>query len=199
MATAADARATIARTYAEAILALAAASGAAHEIAGELDGFVAFLDGQPEVDGFLASPVEDAEAKRALLEKAFRGRASDLFVDALQVMCVKRRLGLVREVAAAYAGALAESEHRVRVLVRSAVPLADALRRELEAAVSRATGWTAELALRVDPGILGGLVVRIGDEKIDASVRARLEEARAALLARGVREMLSGRTAVVEG
>jgi F-type H+-transporting ATPase subunit delta len=189
----------VARVWADSLFALAAESGREDELLGELEGLVELLDRQPTLETLLASPAIDAEAKRALLEKALRGRASDLLVDALQVMRRKGRLVLLRAVAQTYRSEWLARRHKVEVRVTSAVPLSEGLREALRLAAAERTNRQPILVERVDPELLGGLVVAIGDEKIDGSVSTELEKMEIALLDRASRELLSGKSYFTEG
>lgn len=187
-------QAGLARIWSASIAGLAVDAGRDDELADELEGVVALLDASPDVEALLESPVIDDEAKRALIEKAFRGRASDLLVDALQVLRRKDRLGLVRAVARAYRAEWLRRRRRVEVQVVSAVPLDDAMRDELRAAASRRTGMEARLVERVDPALLGGLVVSFDDERFDDSVAHELQRIEENLMARASHELHTGKT-----
>jgi F-type H+-transporting ATPase subunit delta len=188
----------IAGVYSEAMLSLASASGQEDALLEELEGLVAVLGRQPEFEAFLESPLADPQAQRQLLEKVLRGQSSDVLVDALQVLRRKGRLGLVRAVAATYRGKWLRRKNRVEVGVTTAVPLTPALRESLIAAANRATGKTAQLLESVDPALLGGMVVRIGDRKLDRSVAADVARLGEALMARASRELQSGKSTVIE-
>lgn len=198
MATDRSSQLAVARVWADSIFALAAAASQEDELLAELDDLVALLDAERDIDGLLASPLVDDEAKRRLLEKAFRGRLTDLLVDALQVLREKGRLGLVRPVAEEYRAEWMRRRNRVEVEVTSAVPLGDDLRQELKFAVAERTNRHPVLKERVDPSILGGIVVLIGDDKFDSSVARELARLEEALLARASRELLSGKSYVVD-
>lgn len=182
----------VARPYAEALLGLAGKAGAAAEVREELAAIERLAAENPGFRDFLTNPAIDAGQRRGSLERMFRGRASDLVVDALQVMNRKGRIGLVTAVAAAYRAAHDLLERRVEVQVASAVPLDDEQRRRLAAAIEGGTGLEATLVERVDPSLLGGLVVSLGDTKIDASVASRLRKLSEALRARASRQLGSG-------
>lgn len=189
----------VARVWADSLFALAAESGREDELSGELEGLAELLDRQPPLANLLESPAIDTEAKRALLEKALRGRASDLLVDALQVMRRKGRLVLLRAVAQTYRAEWLARRHKVEVRVTSAVALSEPLREALRLAAAERTNRQPILVERVDPELLGGLVVAIGDEKIDCSVSTELEKMEVALLDRASRELLSGKSYFTEG
>jgi F-type H+-transporting ATPase subunit delta len=194
LATARDFESALARVYAEALVK--AAAGAPAALDDELAGLVALLDRAPELEPVLANPLVDGEHKRRLLERLLRGGATDLLVDALQVMRSKGRLGILRAVAAELHELRVAQEGRIEVRVASAVPLGPALRAELEAAAAARTGKRPVLIESVDPGLLGGLVVRIGDDKIDSSVANELARLEEDLLARASRELHSGKSHV---
>lgn len=203
MATDRSQQAAVARIWADSIVALAsektaAAAGREDELLEELDGLVELLDHERDLDALLSSPLVDDQAKRLLIEKALRGRASDLLVDTLQVLRRKGRLGLVRAIAHAYRVEWMRRRNRVEVRVTTAVPLGDDLRQEIRLAAAERTNQHPVLIERVDPKLLGGLVVEIGDDKFDSSVSRELERLRETLLARASRELLSGKSYFTE-
>lgn len=187
-------QAGLARIWSGSIAALAVADGRDDEIADELEGVVALFDASPDIEILLTTPLIDDEAKGALVEKALRGRASDLLVDALQILRRKRRLGLVRAVARAYRGEWLRRRNRVEVHVASAIPLTEAQRDALRTAASARKGMETTLVERVDPSLLGGLVVTIDDEKFDDSVARELVLIEESLLARASNELHAGKS-----
>jgi F-type H+-transporting ATPase subunit delta len=186
----------IGRLYAEAILHVAEERGQSEELLEELNGLVEYLDGNPDLDRFLASPMIEAEPREQVIEQAFRGRASDLLLDSLLVVNRKGRLSALRAIAAAYRAALRNLRGWVDVHVRTAVPLTPALRERLEQTLAANTGRKPTLIEKVDPAVIGGLVVEVEGRKIDASVASRLHDLSEALLARASREIHSGKAYV---
>jgi len=186
----------IGRLYAEAILRVAEEKGQSEELLEELNGLVEYLDGNPDLDRFLASPMIEAEPREQVIEQAFRGRASDLLLDSLLVVNRKGRLAALRAIAAAYRAALRDLRGWVDIHIRTAVPLTAALRERLEGTLAAATGRKPTLIEKVDPAVIGGLVVEVEGRKIDASVASRLHDLSEALLARASREIHSGKAYV---
>ncbi|HVT60144.1 MAG TPA: ATP synthase F1 subunit delta [Thermoanaerobaculia bacterium] len=180
------------RVYATSMLELAEAEGQSDELLEELGELAAYLDHNPDFAAFLANPVIDERVRREVLEKLFRGQASDLLVDALQVINHKGRLGKLRAIAAAFRAELRARRGLVDARVTVAVPLTAEQRASLNAAVARFTGKQPELFERVDPSILGGCVVEVEGRKIDSSVAARLRAVAAALTGRAEREIAGG-------
>lgn len=97
----------------------------------------------------------------------------------------RRRVSLLTRVAEAYRSLLYARRELVEAEVVTAAPLTEAERAALRERLGRLTGRRVELSERVDPSLLGGLMVRIGDRLYDASVRGRLERLRAQLIAAG--------------
>jgi len=188
----------VGRLYAEAILHVAEEQGQAEELLEELNGLVEYLDRNPEFERFLASPLIEEEPHAQVIEDAFRGKASDLLVDSLLVVNRKGRLSAVRAIAVAYRAALRDLRGWMDVHVRTAVPLTPELRNRLTEVLAASTGRTPTLIEKVDPSVIGGLVVQGAGRKIDASVASRLHDLSTALTSRAAREIHSGKAYVAE-
>jgi F-type H+-transporting ATPase subunit delta len=184
----------VARVYAGAMLRLAQSRGEAEQLENELLELAGRVETNPEFARFLSSPLVDAKARRAAIEKLFRARYSDLLVDSLQVLNRKDRLGIVRAVAEAYRLAYEELRGRVEVHVTTATPLNEPLRNQIRAVAEEKTGKSADLVETVDESLIGGLIMRIGDQKFDASVATKLRTIASSLLERASLEIHSGRT-----
>jgi F-type H+-transporting ATPase subunit delta len=179
----------LARIYAEALLAITGPAGTSAALLGELEELARFLDAQPELAAVLASPLVEAGARQALVEKLFRGRASDLLVDTLQVLRRRDRLALVGDLARAYRAAHREREGILELEVTTAVPISAELRERMIEGASARFGKRIELRELIDPALIGGLVARAGDLKLDGSVRSDLARAGARLRQRGSEEI----------
>jgi F-type H+-transporting ATPase subunit delta len=180
-------RSRLARVYAEALLTSAAKQGpdAGDAVGQELTAFVQALGASGGVANFLASPAVSKRAKSAALAPALKDNASDLLRGLVGVLAQNNRLDLLRGIAAAVRQLLDDRAGRVRVKVTAAVPLTDAQRTDLTANVKSVLGNREPvLDVRVDPDLLGGLVVQVGDQVIDTSVRSRIQSLRSLLLAR---------------
>lgn len=173
----------LAKLYAEALFAAAAEKGHSDAVGEELDDFVAnVLDRDARVAKFLASPAVGRVAKTAALKEAAGGLTNDLVRNLFGVLDKNGRLKELRNIAAAYRVIRDGKAGLVRVRVTTAVPLTDAQRAALETTLAASLGKKPVIAAVVDPEILGGLIVRVGDRLTDSSVRTRLETLRAQLL-----------------
>ena len=193
-----DKELAIARVYSASILALAETRGEGDAILKELLELAAYLEKDAGFDEFLSSPMIDSSARQRVIEKLFRGKASDLMVDSLQVLNRKDRLGILRAVVEAYRLDHEVLRGVVDVHVRTAVPLTGALKKKITEVASRYTGKTAQLVETVDDSIIGGMIVKIGDRKIDASVAAQLGKLGQMLAERASQEVHSGRDYVTD-
>lgn len=175
---------TIARNYADALLELA-------RRADDLEGWgrmIADVAGAVQSDEtmrlFLETPRISAADKNAILLQAFQDRMPRLFVRFLQTLVKNRRQMLIPEIATEYWALLDEAEGRVH----AQVTVARAPDKETEKAIardlSRVLGKSVVPHFAVNPAILGGMVVRVGDEIMDGSVRRRLGQLRKQLLNR---------------
>ena len=182
------------RVYALAILALAEPQGQSEEVLEELAGLAQLLAGDAELELFFASPLIEEESREEVIEKTFRGRVSDLLVDALQVANRKGRLGQLRAIAEAYRLEYRGLHGMVDARVRTAVPLSPELREQLRAAVARFSGKQPDLTEKVEPSLLGGMIVEVAGKKIDTSVSSRLSQLGAALDRRASEEIQRGST-----
>jgi len=171
----------VARAYAEALFAAALDAGSVERTMADWRAFTAALSASDALRSVLFSPQIDAAAKQRVLAEMTRG-ADRLVANTLQVLLTKGRLPIVEEMSKHLDQLAADHECTVAVEVVSAVPLSGATEAAVAARVEEVTGKRAHLRKRVDPGIIGGLVLRIGDTIIDGSVRSRLEQLRERLL-----------------
>jgi F-type H+-transporting ATPase subunit delta len=173
----------VTRNYADALLA--ALGDDAGPALDELDELVAdVVRGQPRFAELMQSPSLGSADRDRILVELFEGRANPTIVNFLRVLNRHGRLGLLSSVAGRARAAWDKKQGRRPVTVRSAVPLDDAQRTALEGRLSKLIGATPVLTLEVDPSLIAGLVVQVGDDVYDASVRTRLRRMRDRLIER---------------
>jgi F-type H+-transporting ATPase subunit delta len=184
----------VARIYAEALLNAAAKQQQADAVFEELDALVRdVFPADPTIEAFLASSAISRERKAGILRSVFGGRVSELFLNFLLVLNSHDRLYLLRPMREAARALRDQRAHRMRVWVRSAVPLADGQRERLKVQLQETFHQEPILETGVDPNLLGGLVVQVGDWVYDGSVRTQLETIQHQLIARSSHEIQSGR------
>lgn len=174
----------VAQVYAEALYNAASRQGKSQLIRDQLQAMVLELFAQdPLLEKFLAASSIRRDAKREAIERAFRGRADDLLVDFLQVMNRHGRLNLLRAVVAAYRELDDERSGRIQVEVRAPVPLSPEQEQKLRDFIVRRFQRTPIIETRIDPEMLGGMVVRVDDWVFDGSVKTKLERLQNQLMA----------------
>jgi len=170
--------------YANAMADVALAQGVAEPAAKQLHDFGAAYAESAELRAFLASPAVSMEAKHAVIEKiAARLGASKIIRNFLFVLADHRRTQLIPEVIAAFHQVIRQRQGVAEAEVSSAVELSAAQKKEMAVTLTRLTGKKIEAKYALDPALLGGAVVRIGDTIYDGSLRSRLNEMRARLAA----------------
>jgi F-type H+-transporting ATPase subunit delta len=185
----------LARVYATALLdAAGQQEGQVAVVLEELDSLIDDVFGHhPHLEVLFSGAAVGRTVRRQALEKAFGGRASDLFFRFLLVLNDHERLALVRPIRAAARALDNERQRRVPVQVWTAVPLDDNEKHKLAASVRQRFHLEPLLQTHVDAALLGGLKVRVGDVQIDATVRTRLDNLRTQILARSSYEIQSRR------
>lgn len=173
----------IARLYAETLLDVAERYGpsAAEEAAEWLDGLAAALS-EARVRAFVRAPTVEDETKVQVLRAALTG-TPDWFLAFLRLLAAKGRLAALPEVAYAFRRLLDARRGRQPVEVVVAAPLDEAALETLRQRLERRLGHPVAPVVRVDPRILGGVVIRVGDRRWDGSLRRRLQELRRRLSA----------------
>jgi F-type H+-transporting ATPase subunit delta len=174
---------TIARNYAEALLELARRAGDLHGWGVMLDEVATAVTRDERLRNFLESPRVPATRKNEIIMKAFGSVLPRPFVRFLQALVTHRRQMLIPDVAREYHGLVDEVEGRVHAAVTVARETTEEDRELIRTRLSSAIGKDVVPHFYVNPGILGGLVVRVGDMVMDGSVRRRLGVLRSRMLA----------------
>ena len=176
-------KARLAKVYAEALLAAAQKQNSVVALGDELTNIVSgVLDSAPEIEAFLSSPIIGKKTKGAALNVALPGHASDTMRGLFTVLTRNGRLNLLRGIAVAYHQMLDERAGLIPVKVTSAIALSDSQKASLTDMLTSILKQQPILAVRVDPDLLGGMVVQVGDRVFDTSVRTRLQSLRTRLL-----------------
>jgi F-type H+-transporting ATPase subunit delta len=166
----------------EALLVDAEVDGALDEVEDELFRFGRILDRNPRLSLALTDPAAPGEAKTALVDRLLAGRAHPVTVRLAQQAAVDHVHGDVGRRLEEFSRVAAARRNRVVAVVRTAVALDAGQVDRLRAALSRYFGREIQLQTDLDPSVLGGVVVRVGDDLVDGTVLRRLAAARQGLL-----------------
>lgn len=180
------------RNYAEALLN--ASGDEVNAVVEELEAIEAeVLRPSPKFAAILASPSVPVLDKDRILTEAFEKTALPTVVKFLRVLNRHGRLALLGSVTRQARSTLDKRQNRKPVTVRSAVPLDEAQVAAVLNRLAKLVNATPVITLEVDPSLIGGLVVQVGDDVYDASVRTRLEQLRGRLIERKTYEIQSRR------
>jgi F-type H+-transporting ATPase subunit delta len=173
----------IGRNYAEALLTLARKNGEQEEWGALIDAISVGMREDHTLRTFLESPKLSAARKIELLKKALGKKVPPLFLRFLETVIMKRRQMLIPEIASEYRSLIDESEDRVHVNVTVAREPAEPEKDALVKQLSRLFGKRVVPHISLNPAILGGVIVKVGDTVMDGSVRRRLASLRQRMLA----------------
>ena len=174
---------TIAKNYAETLLELAQRAESDLRAWGEMIQAVAdAMESDRRLHVFLESPQVSAQRKNEVIEKAYCEQLPRHFVRFIQALVHNRRQMLIPAIARSYHGLVDQVEGRVHAAVTVAHEPDDSDRALVARQLSRALGKDVVPHFLVNPALLGGLVVRVGDTVMDGSVRRRLATLRSRML-----------------
>ena len=167
----------IARVYAVALFGAAKDRGKLDAIRDQLAQFAEALEGNREMQLFLFSPYFSSMEKIEGLKKAVSGPEPEL-QNFLELLLEKGRMPAIFKIRRQFDALWNKENKRLGVTVTSAVELDPEITKRIGKEIEEQTGNTVELQSRVDPDILGGLVVQVGNMVLDTSIRNRLEKLR---------------------
>ena len=175
----------IARNYAETLLALAQRQGGGSiidEYGAGIEEVAQLLASEPLVRQFLETPRIELAAKKRALQASFGGRVPDLLLRFLLVVLENRRQGVIGEIAEQYRTLVDEERGRVRADITLARNADERLRGEIVASLERRLGRQVVPNFTVDPSLGGGIVIKVGGEVLDGSLRRHVAGLRRRLL-----------------
>jgi F-type H+-transporting ATPase subunit delta len=167
----------IARVYASALFEVAKDRGKLDAIRDQLGQFADALAGYRDLQLFFFSPYFSSAEKEEGLKKAIADAEPEL-VNFLELLLEKHRMPVLFRIRRQFDALWAKENKRLGVVVTSAVELDPEIAERIGAEIEQQTGNQVELESRVDPDILGGLVVQVGNMVLDTSIRNRLEKLR---------------------
>jgi F-type H+-transporting ATPase subunit delta len=169
-------------TYAQSILELANEQKQAEPIGQELAALKQVLDENPSIFEVFTNPAISAEERDQLLGRVFKNKIAPLLFNTLGVLNQHNRLGLIGQIAQAYDDLLEKQLGKVEVDLTVAQKLDANQLDQAKRRISEALGRDAIVHQYVDDSIIGGMIVRVGDKLVDASVRYQLAAMKRQLL-----------------
>jgi F-type H+-transporting ATPase subunit delta len=171
------------RIYAEALFGAAKDAGRLAPVHEALSDFAAAAAESPELRSVLRNPQLESHAKAGIL-RDLAGDSEPLFTNFLQVAAEKGRAGEIEEMAREFEQLMAAEERRLTVELTTARELSDVEAEAILSEIEKAAGRKVDATRKVDPDLVGGIVLQAGSLRVDASVRGRLERLRTELVKR---------------
>jgi F-type H+-transporting ATPase subunit delta len=172
----------LAARYASALYDLADEQGALDRVAGDLNTLRGMLDQSEEFSRFIRSPVlSRIDQSKGIAALAAAAQLTQLTQNFLGLVARNRRLFALPEMIRGYFAILADRRGQQTAEVISAVPLSDAQVSALTTALKTSGGRNVAVSTKVDPSILGGLIVRVGSRMVDSSLRSKLQRLKLAM------------------
>jgi F-type H+-transporting ATPase subunit delta len=167
----------IAQVYARALFEAAKERGVLDVVRNQLQQFVEAVNSDRNLMLFLFSPYFSSDEKKVGLNRAIDG-ADPIFMNFLETLCERHRMPAIFRIRSRYEEMWDEENKLLPVQVTSAIELDSSTIQTIGDRIGEQTGRTIELSSRVDPGIIGGIVLRVGNLILDASIRNRLNQIR---------------------
>jgi F-type H+-transporting ATPase subunit delta len=167
----------LAQVYGRSLFAVALEHGRLDELREQLGQFADALDQNHELAVFFFSPYFSTQEKQESLGGLLEG-ADEIFVNFLDLLIENHRMPVIFRIRQEYERLWEEENRTLPVEITSAIALDQATTESLGRTIGERAGRKVTLAARVDPDILGGIIIRVGNSILDASIRNRLEQLR---------------------
>ncbi|MFY9587554.1 MAG: ATP synthase F1 subunit delta [Actinomycetota bacterium] len=168
----------LSRGYAQALFQVAQAEGALEQVEDELFRFARILENETRLREALTDPSQEAEHRAKMVQELLGPKASPHTTNIISFVVQQGRARELPKIIDSLVQLAAQERNKAVAEVRSATPLDGDQRQKLVDAIAKATGKNVELKVLVDPSVVGGLLVRVGDQVFDGTVRRRLQMAR---------------------
>lgn len=172
----------VALRYASALFDLAREANAVDAVAGDLGRFNELIQGSEDLQRLIRNPIFTAEEQSAAVSAILdRAGISGLAGNFIRLVASKRRLFALPDMVRAYQDLVSDAKGIVRAHVTLAEPPSDAVLNEIKAALRDVAKADVSVDVKIDPSLIGGLIVKMGSRMVDASVRTKLNSIRLAM------------------
>ncbi len=171
-------KASLGDVYAKALLGVGKNAGSSEELLGELEGVVEAIGGLPKLQAALESPQISGEAKQGILQKAFGGKLNKDLVNFLKIVGSKGRFDCLAQISSSANRLYDEMSGNVQAEFVTADAIEESVAKALGEQLEKELGKKVTVKTTVDPSIIGGMVIRIGDTIHDGSVVNQLNQVR---------------------
>ncbi len=165
----------VSRRYAKALILIGQEDGQAEQYNKELEAIVGLFDTQEGFESTLTNPLYNKNDRKKVLEAVLAATDFSVIMKSfLTLLFDKGRIGFLREIASYYKDLADELKGVVKASIASATKLSPAAVKKIKEALSKKTGKNIVLNVEQDPGLIGGVVTKIGDLVLDGSVKTQL-------------------------
>jgi F-type H+-transporting ATPase subunit delta len=165
----------VASRYAKSLIDLALEKGVLNEIKNDMDLFVKVGEENPQFLRLLQNPIINHTKKLAVLKGIFQGKVQPMTFSFFEIITRKNREAILLNTAKQFVAQYNVINGIEMAVVTTAIPLDEELRANIKALVMKRTGHQVVMKEKIDPAIIGGYILQVGDRRIDDSVRSRLQ------------------------
>ncbi len=177
---------TVATRYAKSLIDLAKENNALEEIKGDMTLFAQTLKANSELQAVLRNPIVSHDKKIKILVALFSGKVNKVTDAFFKIMVDKRRAEILYGTAQEFINQYNLIKQIVKASVVSATPLSEANVKALTDEVKAFTGGTVVMQTKVDPDLIGGFILTVGDKQVDTSVSASLRKIKKEFAQKGI-------------
>jgi F-type H+-transporting ATPase subunit delta len=177
----------IASRYAQALVTATKARNVLADAADSYAAVVQLVAKNPALTSFLEGPQVPEDEKKELLNNLFGGRIEPVLLNFFQLLVDKNRIEYLSDIGEVFARLAEEERGFARAVVTTAIPLASDLEQALSAKLATLIGSKIILEKKINPAVIGGVSVTVGDQVIDGTVRTQLDQLRNHLLKTSLR------------
>lgn len=167
---------TVAARYAKSLIDLAQEQNLVEPIKGDMELFLGTLKANPELKAVLANPIVSHIKKVKILDEIFAGKVNNASLAFFKLMVNKSRGEVLYATAGEFVNLYDIKKHIVHASVVSATELSEENKQKIIADIQEASGGTVKLEAKVDPSLIGGFVLTVGDRQIDTSIASDLHK-----------------------
>ena len=169
----------ISKRYARAFFDIASEEKQLERYYNEINQFASIIAQNKALGEFLANPVFEQESKKGVVENIIgKLQLSGMTVNFLKLLVDKKRIDVLRDIIFFYRQLMDESLKKVRVNLKTAFPLSSEMQDYITSSLEKVTGRKVEVSVEKDPGLLGGIVIGVGDTLYDGSIKSQLNNMR---------------------
>lgn len=166
----------VGKRFAKSVLDLAVEKNVLDEVRADMALILSACQASKDLRVMLSSPIVNNEKKMSVLNKVFGGKIGELSLKFIQLITKKGREGALMDIAYAYEQLYLEHKNILKAEVLSVDGISDTVRTKVKELVAKAYNKEVLLEEKVDPELIGGLILTVSDKQVDASIRSQLDK-----------------------